>query len=110
MKKAPTTWSEKVTALQAIPNVALVKMVDHFTAPNPGTFFELDGSKYLITKSQSIDGVVFGVSRSRSQCLVAIELPGESAVAVVAKSPTVLEMLVPQVFETLGSSFALCTN
>lgn len=99
------TWSEKRLALLHLPNVTWVAQLRFFTSPPPGKFFTLNELRFMATRSMGIDGVVFGVGTSRAYCAVVIEGPANTAVAVIAKSPTILDTLVPGVFQILGPAY-----
>lgn len=75
--------------------------------PEPGKFLEAQGRRFLITRCGGVDGVILGVASKRSSCLVAVELPGDVAVAAIADSPFVLDTFVNDVFRALGHGFAI---
>lgn len=104
-----TEWQEKVKGLRTIPNVVWVGQVAPFTAPEAGHFYSIREFKFLITKSGQVDGVVLGTTPNRANCLVGIEMPTDSAIIIIAASPTVLETLVPSVFKLMKQSSAICT-
>lgn len=99
------TWADKRMALLHLPNVTWVAQIRSFAAPSPGKFFMLNNLRFMATRSKDIDGIVFGVSISRAFCAVVIEGPASTAVAVIAKSPTVLETLVSAMFPILGPAY-----
>lgn len=103
--ESETTWPEKVDALHTLPNVTYVQNFSSFTSPPAGNFFVLNDRRFLVTKSREVDGVVLAVAPSRSHCAIVVEGPADSAVAVVAQSPAILDCLVPSVFRILGSSY-----
>lgn len=106
MDSHQSEWKTKVAKLRSIAHVTWVGQLAQFRAPHPGHFYSLCDMKYLITRSNGIDGVVFGVAKNRLSCFVAVELPDGSAIVVTAETPTVLETLSASVFEILGNSFA----
>lgn len=99
------TWTDKQLALLDLPNVTWVAQLRSFAAPLPGKFFTLNDSRFMAARSKGVDGIVFGVGASRAYCAVVIEGPADTAVAVIAKSPTVLETLVPAMFQILGPAY-----
>lgn len=99
------TWDEKQQALLKLPNVTWVSQVQSFVSPSPGKLFTLNEMRFMAQRSRDLEGIVLGIGPSRAHCAVVVEGPADSAVAVVAKSPTVLETLVPRVFEILGPAY-----
>lgn len=100
-----TTWPEKREALLVLPNVTSVRQLGSFVSPMPGKMIPLNGRAYLVTKSPQVDGIVLAVAPSRSHCAVIVEGPADTAVAIVAWSPTMLDTLLPPVSKILGPSY-----
>lgn len=103
----PTAWPQKLDALRKLPQVTWAGQLPISKPPEPGSFLEAHSRRFLVTRSGGIDGVVLGIAPRRSSCLVAIEIPGDIAVAVIADSPAVLETVVKDVFTVLGNGFAI---
>lgn len=103
-----TEWQEKVSSLRTISNVVWVGQVAPFTVPKAGNFYSIREFKFSITKSGQVDGVVFGATPNRANCFMGIEMPTDSAIIIIATSPTVLEASVPSVFKIMKQSSAIC--
>lgn len=99
------TWEEQRASLSAIPNVKLVNQFAFFTAPEPGHTLSLDGVTFVVTKSKGVDGIILATAPRRSHCAIILQGPTDSAIAVVAKSPTTLNSLLSRVLSILGSNY-----
>lgn len=104
---APMEWTQKLEALRRLPALTWAGELSIPNTPAPGKFLEARGRRFLVTRSGGIDGVILGVAPRRSSCLVAIEIPGDVAIAAIADSPAVLDTFVKDVFAVLGDGFAI---
>lgn len=106
-QKSSENWSTKLASLGALQSITWAGKIAPFEVPKPGTFIEVQGRRFLVTRSGGVDGIVLGVASRRSSCLVAVEMPGEAALIVVADSPAMLETVVSDVFAVLGPSHVI---
>lgn len=102
-------WEQRLSALRNLPGTSWAGALKIPDTPTPGCFLKTQGRRFLVTRSGGLDGVILGVAPRRASCLVAIELPGDVAIAVIADSPFVLNTFVKDVFAVLGPSFTIIT-
>lgn len=101
------TWEQKLSALRSLPATSWAGELRILDTPAPGKFFDAQGRRFLVTRSGGLDGVILGVASQRKSCLVAIEFPGQFAIAAIADSPYVLESFAKDVFVILGDAFTI---
>lgn len=105
--KNPSDWNQVLSSLNSLDAVTWAGLLVDFEVPKPGNFVNVRDRRFLATRAGGVDGIVLGVAPRRAACLVAVEIPGKAAIAVVADSPAVLETVVADVMSVLRNSHVI---